>query len=96
MSKMVFRSKIEQAIPELEPFKVLNICTVGSEFPVQIFKNLAKIENVESLHRIGGKLEDHNKKFLLWSSFSSGSCEFPVLFKNLAKIENVESLHLLG
>ena len=45
MSKMVFRSKIEQAIPELEPFK-------GPMQGLYIFKNLAKIENVESLHRL--------------------------------------------
>ena len=52
MSKMVFRSKIEQAIPELEPFK-------GPMQGLYIFKNLAKIENlakmknVESLHGDG-------------------------------------------
>ena len=37
MSKMVFRSKIEQAIPELEPFK-------GPMQGLYIFKNLAKME----------------------------------------------------
>ena len=59
MSKMVFRSKIEQAIPELEPFK-------GRMQGLYIFKNLAKIELAE-------KLEDHNKKFLLWSSIFSAN-----------------------
>ena len=38
MSKMAFRSKIEQAIPDLERFKVLNFLWTS-------LKNLAKFEN---------------------------------------------------